>query len=332
MRTSAQAVRRRDPTGGKMTDEREARPTLPNLALPPDPDLALPDLVGTGRPPVRPADDYRAGGPPRRVQPPVRERDEDRPLPPLVQALTLALPNAVVALVAVIPTAVVDLLPLDALPFALLLMIGSQAVGWWIGRAAEATPLARICLMNLATLGVVLPFLALQASAGRTPYVSTEFGTATAAILATVAAVAAMICASLFAVGLARDAPEQASLLFAPVALLVPELLGAPFQPEASEIVRRLFEVYALAAAGAFMSVLVPRIGKALVTPASLGLLFIGLWVVGRGPTLQRTSGDVVRVLDAALLATTVLLAVAVPIIAMGVRRVMWEMRAGWER
>lgn len=312
-----------------MADDRGDRPVLPDLALPPDPDLRLPDLVGTSRPPVRPASEYRPLGPPRRVQPPVREREEDRPLPPLAKAVALAVPHLMVAVIAFVPTGLLGVLPIGSLPISLLLMVASQVAAWWVGKTAEAPPLARIGLMNVVTIGVALPMLAIHASVNRIPYVSADLGTATAAIIATVAAVAAIVGTALFAVGIAWDAPEQASLLFGPAAFLVPELLGAPFEPEVREITRRLAEVYLLAAMGAFLSGLVPAVARALISPASLGLLFVGLWAAGRGPTVQRTSGDIVRILDGSLLVVTVILTVAVPVLAIGVGRVAREMNFG---
>jgi hypothetical protein len=176
---------------------------------------------------------------------------------------------------------------------------------------------------------VVLPFLAVQASAVRVPYVSNEFETATPAIIATTAAVAAVLGVALLAVGLAWDGPDQAALLFAPAALLVPQLLAAPFEPTTQDILRRLLDVYGMSAVIAFLGPLAPRIVLATMPAAAMGLLFLGLWISDRGPTLQRTSGDVVRVLDGVLLTTTVILVVGVPVMAIGVRRVMFEMRGG---
>lgn len=312
-----------------MDDERGARPILPNLAIPPDPDLSLPDLGGATSPPKHPFDEYRPIGPPRQMQPPMRDRDEDRPLPPLARAAALATPYGAIAAIALVPMEIFDLVPLEGLAFPLLVMLMSQAAGWGIARAAGGEPITRICLTNMVTLAVILPILAVQASAVRVPYVSNEFETATPVIIATTAAVVAIFGVALLSVGLAWESPDQAALLFVPTALLVPEMLGAPFEPVIEDILRFAFESFVLSAVVAFFGPLAPRVARAFLPAAATGILFLALWFTDRGPTLQPTSGDVVRVLDGVLLVTVIVLVVGVPIMAIGVRRVIWEMRGG---
>jgi hypothetical protein len=115
--------------------------------------------------------------------------------------------------------------------------------------------------------------------------------------------------------------------LFAPVAFFVPEMLGAPLNPSITEIVDRNFEVYALMVVLTVAVSVLPQIAKLVAPAVALGLLFLGLWLVDRGPTWPQSSGDVVRVLDGALLAVSVVLLVAVPVIAIGARRVALEIR-----
>jgi hypothetical protein len=181
--------------------------------------------------------------------------------------------------------------------------------------------------MNVVVMTVVLPFLALQISAVRVPYVSSELGTATPAIIATTAAVAAVIGAAVLAVAMSWDGPDSAALLFAPVALFVPEMLGAPLNPAITEIVDRIVEVFALMVVLTVAVSVLPQIAKLVAPSVVLGLMFLGLWLVDRGPTWRQSSGDVVRVLDGALLVVSVVLMVAVPVIAIGARRVALELR-----
>jgi len=259
----------------------------------------------------------------------MRDRDEDRPLPPFARAVVLATPYGTIAIIALVPTAIFDLVPLEGLSFPLLVMLLSQAAGWGIARAAGGEPITRICLVNLVTLAVILPLLAVQAAAARVPYVSNEFQTATPVIFATTVAVVAIIGVALLSVGLAWESPDHAALLFVPTALLAPEMLGAPYEPVIEEILRFVFEAFILSVGVAFLGPLAPRIARAFLPAAATGLLFLALWITGRGPTLQPSSGDVVRVLDGVLLVTTIILVVGVPVMASGVRRVVWEMRGG---
>lgn len=307
--------------------ERGGRPVLPDLDLPINPDRSLPDLGRSSGAATRQPSDYPPPGLPPRVQPPVRSRDEDRPLPPLLRGILLAGPYGVIAVVALVPQGWLEIVPIETVPITLLLMILSQGAGWWVGRSSGAEPITRICQMNLVILTIVLPFLSLQASAVRVPYVSSELGTATPAMIATIAAVAAMVGAAVLSVVLAWDGPDSAAVLFTPVALFVPELLGTPLYPSIEEIIGRIFEVFALMVVLTVAVAVLPQVAKLVAPSAALAMLILGLWVVGRGPTWQRSSGDVVRVLDGSLLVMAVVLLVAVPIIAIGARRVALVLR-----
>jgi hypothetical protein len=307
--------------------ERGGRPILPDLDLPPDPDKALPDLGRSSGAATRHSSDYPPPGLPPRVHPPVRSRDEDRPLPPLLQGILLSSPYGAIAIVALLPAGLLDIIPIESIPISLLLMVLSQGAGWWVGRSSGAEPISRMCQMNVGILTIVLPFLALQTSAVRVPYVSSELGTATPAIIATIAAVAALVGAAALAVALTWDGPDSAALLFTPVALFVPELLGTPLNPSVGEIVDRIFEVFALMVVLTIAVTFLPQVAKLIAPSVMLALLFLGLWVVGRGPTWPASSGDIVRVLDGSLLVMAVILLVAVPILAIGARRVVLEVR-----
>lgn len=307
--------------------ERGGRPVLPDLALPPDVDNVLPDLGRTSGAATRQSSDYQPLGGPQRIQPPVRARNEDSPLPPLLRGALLAGPYAVVVFVSLIPTGFLDIIPITSIPVSLLMIVISQGVGWWVGRSSGADPIARICLMNVVILTIVLPLLSLQASAVRVPYVSSELGTATPAIIATTVAVAALIGAAVLSVALTWDGPDSTALLFAPVAYLVPQMLGSPLNPSIAEIVDRIFEVFAMMMVLTVAVTVLPQIAKLIAPSVALGLLFLALWLLDRGPIWQQSSGDVVRVLDGALLVVSVVLLVAVPVFAIGARRVTLELR-----
>jgi len=233
----------------------------------------------------------------------------------------------VIVVVALIPSGWLDIVPIRSIPITLLMMVLSQIVGWWIGRSSGAEPIARICLMNVVILTIVLPFLSLQASAVRVPYISNQLGTSTPAIVATTAAVVTLFGAAVLSVALTWDGPDSTALLFAPVAFLVPEMLGSPLNPSITEVVDRVFEVFALMVVLTVAVVVLPKVAKLVAPSAVLGMLFLGLWLMDRGPTWQRSSGDVVRVLDGALLVVSVVLLVAVPVMAIGARRVVQEIR-----
>lgn len=239
----------------------------------------------------------------------------------------MSVPSALIVFAALMPGAVLDLVPVSSIPVAMVVMALSQLAGWWIGRASDAKPIARICLMNLIVLTVVLPILALQASAARVPYVSTELGTATPAIVATAVAVAAIVAAAIIAVATAWDGPDTAGLLFAPVSLFVPVMLGGPYDQPVDTFVDRIRDVFAVMVVLTVAVNVMPRFSRLLAPPAVLAMLFVGLWLLDRDPRFQPTSGEVVRILDSSLLAISVILLVAVPIASIGIRRIELEMR-----
>jgi hypothetical protein len=104
-------------------------------------------------------------------------------------------------------------------------------------------------------------------------------------------------------------------------------MLSAPLNPSIDETVDRIFEVFAVMVVLTVAVTVLPQIAKLVAPSVALGLLFLVLWLLDRGPILRRSSGDVVRVLDGSLLVVSVVLLVAVPIFAIAARRVGMELR-----
>lgn len=303
----------------------DARAPLPDLPLPSDPDLQLPDIYLPPQPgPEVLADDNRRGG--RRNRPPIGERDEDRPLPTAVVALTRAAPNLMVAVVVIAGLLATPYLPTSDLPVTLVLVVVSQLVGFVVARSNGLWLWSRAFLMNVAVVIGLLPLLAIQVSTTRAPYVSAELGTARPAILATVAVVAGVVVCAIAA--MAWDAAPDAALLFLPTSLLVPALLGTSYAVGEDTVARLLAEVYMLTAVATILAVLVRPLLASLLGVTTLGIYFGVLLIADRGPTQEPTSDDIARILDGSLVLVTVVLTIAVPVGAAGLRRVMREVRA----
>ena len=295
--------------------------------MPADPDLALPDIY------VPPTPDSVEWLPEpeaktRRLRPQVGERDADRPLPALTIAATRAIPALLAAGVAIVGTVGSAWVPTSDLPVVLIFVVVVQLAGYWVSRLGDLWAWGRTFLANAGIVLVLLPLLAIQTSATRTPYVSTEFGTARPAVIATVAAAAAIFGFAISAVVMAWETPEDASLLFLPAGLLVPVLLGSGFAVGEGEITRWVAGVFLLTASATFLALIMPVGLRALVGPVGLGVFFAVLLALGRRPTREPTSDDVVRILDGCLVAAAIVLTVVVPIVALGVRRVMREVHA----
>jgi hypothetical protein len=295
--------------------------------LPPDPDLALPDIYA---PPVGELDVFttsadRFG---RRVRPPIAERDEDRPFAASIVALARTVPALLVAGVAIGGRLVDGLLPESDFPVVLVLILVGQAFGLAVARANGLTPWVRSFALNLTTLAIVLPLLAIQASATRSPYVSTALGTARPAIIATVAAIASLAIVASAAVAAANDDDEGSALAFLPAALLVPALLGTEPSLSESEVGERLAEVFGLTGIATFVALLAPRRLKPLIGPSAMAGYFALLIILDRGPTQEPTSSEIARILDGSLVVVAIVLIVAIPVTAYGVRRVMRSVEA----
>ena len=300
---------------------------LPDLPLPPDPELALPDIYA---PPVEHPDAFGVDGEPsrRRARQPVPERDEDRPLAGVIVAVARAVPAALVVGVAIGGTLAGNVLPESDFPVVLVLVLAGQAFGLAVARANALTVWVTTFLLNLATLAVVLPLLAIQATATRSPHVSTVLGTSRPAIIATVAAIAALVIVGLASIALAFSEPEGPSLMFLPAALLVPALLGTGPALSEREVTARLVEVFGLVGLATFAALLVPVRLKLLIGPLTLAGYFAALIALNRGPTREPTSSEVARLLDGSLVAVAIVLTAVIPAVAFGFGMVMRSVAA----
>lgn len=297
---------------------------LPNLPIPADPDLALPDIYVP--PPIdAPSWMNQPSRGRTRPQPPVGDRDQDRPLPTAVVALARSIPCALGAFVAAAAWLGTGFLPAGDLPVMLLLVVAVQAGGYAIAKINDLRPWARTFLANAAIVLAILPLLAVQASATRLPYVSTEFGTARPAIVATAAAVVALFALAVSAIATAWEAPENAALLFLPAALLVPAMLGTPLAVTEPRVALLVTEVFALSTIGTFLALVAPITARPVVGPVCLACYFGVLLLLDRGPTREPTSGEIARILDGSLVAVAAALTIIVPIVAFGIRRMMRE-------
>lgn len=242
---------------------------------------------------------------------------------PLVAALGMATPYLLTGALAA-PAAFLDLpLPTAAVPLATLAVVVVQAVGLVLAREAELPTWRRVWLLLLATTVGLLPTVALHAAAARVPFVSVGRGSAGTLAWATAAAIAALIGLALLTAVVAADAPDQASLLFLPAALVVPAILGVPGPIDERASLRAFVEVLALAAVAAVFGWALTRGARPLVGPVAFAVQLGVLWVLGYRPPSMPGQGAVVPVLGTVLLVVTGLVTVLVPLVALAARRVI---------
>ena len=204
----------------------------------------------------------------------------------------------------------------DAIPIVILGVWGIQVLGLLIARGLAYPEWAAVWATLVVAIGVLVPLLALQSLLGGIPYVS--FGKSSAGPFLAVS-VAVLIAVTVSAAGVAmlsRQQPERASILLLPIALITPALLGMPTEVLARSIVGPL--AAALLASGAWAALiwLAPRGVWLLATPIALVVQLAVLLVRGGGPTPGLEAGAVVAVGYGAVLATVVVIGVALPLVA----------------
>jgi len=177
--------------------------------------------------------------------------------------------------------------------------------------------------MTLLVTLILMPVVALQASASRVPFVAVARGSAGPLLWLTLATCITLFGLWVFAARQSDQEPENGSLLFLPAALLVPAILGAPSSLDETSVLSMLGEACLVAGVWIFALLLGPASWRPMAGAIALGAQFIVLWMIGRGPVIGHDSGTVVPASAALLLMLTTLLTVLSPLGALFSRRFM---------
>lgn len=257
--------------------------------------------------------DEAAGGPPRGLRSRSSARSAFGMTTPYLITLGLAAPGAYLELP----------LPTTAVPLVPLLVVAAQVLGVGLAREMELPTWRRVWLVLLATTVVLIPLVALQTAAARVPFVAVARGSASTLLWSTIAVAAGIVGLALLTALLSADAPDQASLLFLPVALAVPTLLGMPGIPDEGAALRAVVLLTGACAPAAFLGWALTRGARPLVAPIALAAHLGLLWALGYGPPDGAGQGAIVPVLGTLLLVLTAIVTVFVPVAALAVRRLV---------
>jgi hypothetical protein len=175
--------------------------------------------------------------------------------------------------------------------------------------------------MTLLVTLVLMPVIALQASASRFPFVAISRGSAGPLLWLTLATCVTLFAIWLFAAHQSDQTPENGSLLFLPAALLVPAILVAPGSLDETSALSMLGEACLVAGIWIFVALLAPANWRPLAGAIALGAQFIVLWMLGQRPDIGHDSGTVVPASAVLLIALTALLTVLTPLGALFSRR-----------
>lgn len=256
---------------------------------------------------------------PPTVRPPVRRTPQpgrDRSI------LGIAVTNAVTAAFAFGASLIGPLSGTTGWPRGIILLILLLFVGVVLSNDEGATLFSRGWVSNLVTAVAVLPLTALTVALARQPHVSLQAGSAWSAILLATILVLVLISAGV-AFGIwSADAPDESGLLMLPVALIVPAMIGIRGEIDQEAALQALAAASMIACIASVMSWSVAPSLRAFAPPVALGLEVIVLWLAGRGPSFEDTSGQVVPLLYSLLFAMTVLVVVGTSIVAIVVRQI----------
>lgn len=234
----------------------------------------------------------------------------------------MAAPHALTAVVAVLP--LVDRISTaTGIPVGMLMIALLHVAGSWLTRELNLGVWRRVWLLDAVSCGLLLPLLALLASTSRVSYVSRTWGGFDPVLWTAIGAISVVIGAGLLAAALSADQPAESSLLFLPLALLVPAFLGAPRDLGERGSLTVVAEVFALAAAIAFVGWLLPAGLQPLTSALALVVQFAVLLALGYRPGFDGARDKLVPGLSVVLLVVTIVASVAVPLVSMWLRRVI---------
>lgn len=305
-------------------------PILPEIDIeadPPPPRVALPPLPGErspspNLPPPVPPRDARPVRPVR----PVRRRRERSSLPvALRMGVTFFVPAGLALLLSRTGPWLGDAMG----GTASMVILAVVVAGCWLAWQTSSTVWRTAWLVALGVTAALVPLLTLQATLARLPHVGSVGESVAPVLLATLGtAIMLVVIAGVVAVG-ARAEPHGAGPLFLPAGLLVPAILSVEELPAELPMLRTFAAVLALGGVAIVVAWLLPEGLRPLIGPLALGVEFVLLSITDFAPTVDPTSGRIVPVLYGALVAITVVLVVAVPLMAVLVRRLMTETTGG---
>lgn len=212
-------------------------------------------------------------------------------------------------------------LPTGAAPVRVGFVILALVIGIGLTVAMDRPGPRPYWQMTLLVTIILMPVVALQASASRVPFVAISRGSAGPLLWLTLASCITLFGLWLFAAHQSDQSPENASLLFLPAAVLVPAIFGAPGSLDETSALSMLGEACLVAGVWIFAALLAPANWRPMAGAIALGTQFVVLWMVGRGPVIGHDSGTVVPASAALLLALTTLLIVLTPLGALFSRR-----------
>ena len=261
----------------------------------------------------------------RRVPGPLFAETSAKPAPSarvtVNRALSRAAPMFISAAIALAGSADILRLPIGSVPLRMGAVLAALAAGFGLATILDRSGPRPYWLIGLCAALILMPIVALQASASRVPFVGIARGSAGPLLWLTLATCLAIVGIWLLTSYQAGSVPEDAALLFLPAAVLVPAMLGAEGALGETAALRMLGESSLVAGGTIFLGLLSPANWRPAAGGVALGAQFLLLWAMGRGPVIGQDAGFIVPACATLVLALTVLLTVLAPLGALFGRR-----------
>jgi hypothetical protein len=203
------------------------------------------------------------------------------------------------------------------MPRGMLALLIVQLAGLTAARSLKSPTLMLSWISCVLVSCLLAPVLALQVTVLREPYVSLARHSASPALFASLVAAMAVGLSAAWCIAAISHEPDRAALLFMPVAMLWPAMLGVGAVVSQRSALLAQSIVFLLCALATAICVLLPPLLRVFVPAGTLAVEFVLLWMTGHGPWFQPTSGDIVRVICVVSLVLCVILTVATPLVAM---------------
>lgn len=245
--------------------------------------------------------------------------------PPILPAprliLEQALPNLLMALSAVAVLTLGMFTPFGVPVWAAGIFIPSVILAL-MSQDSVHIPRQRAAILNIVTMAMVFPVLVIRQSVVRVPFVDGGNGTLLAPAIATVAVIGLLLMLALACAVLSQEDPEYSGIMFLPAAMMVPLLAG---QSDLVSLPSALLLASAIFVVSGLLTVLasvLPAAYPALIAPAAIGLEFVLLTVFRNASLFPTGAGSVAKVLFFAIVVTTLILAIVVPMMSVWTRQV----------
>ena len=212
-------------------------------------------------------------------------------------------------------------LPTGAAPVRVGFVVLALVIGIGLTVAMDRPGPRPYWQMTLLVTLILMPVVALQASASRVPFVAISRGSAGPLLWLTLASCITLFGLWLFAAHQSDQPRRTRRSSSLPAAVLVPAMIGAPGSLDETSALSMLGEACLVAGVWIFAALLAPANWRPMAGAIALGTQFVVLWMVGRGPVIGHDSGTVVPASAALLLALTTLLIVLTPLGALFSRR-----------